>query len=177
MQLLRRTREAEALPRDLTQHVIDVQYECDNHIHMAQRVGPEQGQSWGEWAESLSSMLAESVQRCSDLRHQGHGRRHAQHHVQAAFASAMQQLQTRDYWQEWVDICRKMDHHELWGGKPPADLVFQPNPDNPSEHLLFVKHPVTGVPTIYRTDNILDLPAPDPKKYAKGKYNWYRKGK
>ena len=136
----------------------------------------------GESIEDYAEGLAEAVGNCDAQAHGGDWLPHSKEDQEQAYKAAIEQLLSRDYWQEYVDLQRAIEHYELWNGdnpnpQPVPKMVFQPNPDNPRQWQLFITHPETGLPFLYNiSEKVLDLPPPDPKEYHQGSLGWYRKG-
>lgn len=128
--------------------------------------------------ELIAEDLATLVRECNEDKHiDRHGNPHGQTHPDAdeAYRSAIRQMEERDYWQECLDHCLKVEHFALWGNKHPADIVFQPKPGSPREWQVVIKHPFTGMPHFY--DIGKDFLPPPEKNYVEGKYGYYKKGR
>jgi len=171
-----------SLPHDLTHPFTHVVYEIDNHTHIFAGGG-------FETIEDMAEGLAEAVYECARSReHRDHtGQAHCiQPHdaeeAEKAYKSAIDQLITRDYWAEYLDIQRRIEHYEMWNygnphPRPVPAIVCQPNPNNNNTWQAFVTHPETGIPTPYDIpESLLELPRPEPKHYKKGKLGYYYKG-
>lgn len=168
--------EAVQMPRDLTHPWVHVSYECDSHTHIVNNLKYDPKGSFGEFLEDSANDLAEAILRCEPSRHNGHGQHHDTEHAQKAYSAAVRQLQERDYYREFVELKLKAYHFALWGGHPP-EVVLQPNPEDPSEWLYFKKDSWTGIPEVRRIGDVAEMGPPDPKKYARGKYGFYRRGR
>tara|TARA_Y100000310_G_scaffold276043_1_gene292924 strand:+ start:9860 stop:10468 length:609 start_codon:yes stop_codon:yes gene_type:complete len=79
--------------------------------------------------EEGAELLGEAILACNEDRHNGHGRKHAQGDADAAYKSAIEQLLTRRYDQEWVDLQQKIRAYKRWGGHPPT-AVMMPTQDD-----------------------------------------------
>ncbi len=172
---MERVNYALSLPRDLSHPFTHVFFEVDNHTHIYAAGG-------GELIEEMAAGLAEAVERCGnseglhlDQIGRTHGVQHPPEAPESAYKAAVDQLLTRDYYEEFLDLQRKIEHHDIWGGPVPS-LVFQPKPGE-SAWQASVTHPVTGLPHFYDIpESLLEIPRPDPKYYHEGQLGYYYKG-
>lgn len=174
--------QAISLPGGLSHPFCHVVWECDNHTHIYAAGG-------GEMIEEMAQGLAESVYQCGRTRlhvdHKGVQHctsTHLPSEAEEAYKSAVYQLLTRDYHEEYVDLCRKIEWYELWNKgnphpQPVPALVLQPKPGEKETWQCFVTHPQTGRPHAYDIPaSLLDLPRPDPKQYVEGSLGYYKRG-
>lgn len=176
--------EAKAMPRDLTHPYVHVEYWPQNwpHGHIVTACVMSDGEDFETYVDDVANELAEAVTACHPGGHVSntgrlYGSNHSSVDSEKAYVSASTQLIARDYYQEYLDICRKIEHYNLWGGQP-AELVFQPDftSSDVNDWLMAIKHPETGMPHFYKINQkLLELPPPDPKMYRKGEYGWYGK--
>ena len=162
-----------ALPRGLAHPYTHVNYEVDDHTHTVATIGCDYDN-----VESVAEELVEAVLRCDEDRHDGHGIKHDVDE-EAIYKDAIFQLNTRDYFEEYLVLQRKIEHYQMWGGQPPA-VVFLPDPEDIEQWVMMVTHPITGLPKTYEVPkHMLDAAPPDPKKYARSSSGniWYRRGK
>jgi len=100
-----------------------VEYDIpDSHIHHV----PLGGGTDRLGIEEAAELLSEAILSCSEAKHDGHGRTHTQEDAEKAYHSAVFQLLTRNYDQEWVDLQQKIRAFKRWGGHPPK-VVLMPS--------------------------------------------------
>ena len=162
-----RVERAKQLPRGIHHPWAHVSYDADGHTHIYATGGVDT-------VEECAEGLADAVLICSDSRHDGHGIKHDTSEGEKAYKSAIDQMLTRDYWSEYIDLQRKIEHFEIWGGPVPA-VVLQPSVDDVMQWQLAVTHPETGLPHFYDIGDALKAPPPNLDKFVKGQLGHYRR--
>lgn len=176
VELERRVKVAEQMPRDLTHGWVSVKIEVDGHIHIVSGLSMDYGESWGTYIEDAAEEVSETILDCHNRRERERLIiQHSMDDANAAYKEAISQLATRDYYKEYLDLQRKILFHHMWGGPVPA-MILQPNPEDEGKWQWWLTHPETGRPTIYAIDDVFDMGLPDPKEFHKGKLGYYRKG-
>jgi hypothetical protein len=113
----------------------------------------------GENYESIAEEFAESILSCSPDRHQGHGITHDRKDADAAYYEALEQLASDWDYRQWQEMRGEIARWQLWQGPVPA-FVLTPDAENANLWEALVTHPETGVPTLYKAQNVMDLPDP-----------------
>ena len=136
--------------------------EHEPHGHMLQ-IGDGVNPVEDAWVniEDFATELAESVARCNEDRHQGHGRHHSPKDVQRAFSDATQQLLTKDFEAEHAELSHRAMVNKKWGGQAPAAVLF-PDRDDPKKWRL-VMPDGQGNPVLYNVkDKLMNEIVPSP---------------
>lgn len=137
--------------------LIWAEYDCGEHSHMA--VAHKD-----EGAEVLGEYLADAVLRCDPSRHGGHGRKHTNDQVQAAYKAAVSQALTRDYCREWQELRYKIWLHHQWGNTGPVPAaVLQPDEHDPRQWNLLKVNERGGV-TVHKVKPSFAREMPTPQQ-------------
>ena len=108
-------------------------------------------------SESYAEELAESVARCNEDRHDGHGEKHEEADIQEAFRIGMHQLLSKNFAQDWKEIKHREEMYRKWGGHMPAGVIY---PDQNNDWQVMVPDK-EGNPWITpMRKGALDLPEP-----------------
>ena len=111
--------------------------------------------------EGYAEELSESIIRCNEDRHKGHGRSHPPEEAEKAYKAAVAQLFDRDFEAETLEMKRKQRVFKKWGGQPPAALLL-PTQDHGWQTIITNQE---GDPAMYPVrPGILDDIAPDPRE-------------
>jgi hypothetical protein len=117
------------------------------------------GMSPGEVLEIAADELSQSIEVCSDIRHNGHGQRHEDLDIHQFLEAVSQQMLGRDAHAEWLKIIQQMKAYERWGGHPPKIVIMPDEHDAKALRVMVVDD--DGTPRIYNaTDRARDLLPP-----------------
>jgi hypothetical protein len=123
----------------------------------------------GAQIEEMADGLAMSVLACNEDRHEGHGRTHSQQDVENAHKAAIEQLLTKDFFQESLDLEEKIRLYYKWGGQVPK-MTIMPVQEDDGRGFKLMMPDKQGEPAWYnltkRAKGLLEeaLEPPDPKK-------------
>ncbi len=106
------------------------------HTHLLQ-IGDGVNSIYDTNIESVAEELAETVARCTEDRHEGHGFTHSDAEVEEAYRTAVMQLLTRDYDKEQEEIERGIRRQKKWGG-PVPEMVLFPDAADPKKWNILV---------------------------------------
>ena len=126
--------------------------EHSTHEHMVlldDGLDPRNPFRWtGEEIEDAAGELADSLYRCNDVRHGGHGHRHTTQDIKNAYTAGRNQLYAIDYSSEWQEIKRKIARWNRWKGPVPEMVVV---PDEHDSKIWNVMIPdEDGTPVMYK---------------------------
>ena len=126
--------------------------EHSTHEHMVlldDGLDPRNPFRWtGEEIEDAAGELADSLYRCNDVRHGGHGHRHTTQDIKNAYTAGRNQLYAIDYSSEWQEIKRKIARWHSWKGPVPEMVVV---PDEHDSKIWNVMIPdEDGTPVMYK---------------------------
>ena len=126
--------------------------EHSTHEHMVlldDGFDPNNAFGWtGDDIEYASGELADSLYRCNDARHGGHGHSHTTEDMKNAYSAARNQLYTVDYSASWDNIKKGIAKWKRWHGQVPAMVILPDEHDSKTWNVMIPDE--EGTPIMYK---------------------------
>ncbi len=169
-----------------------ISYETEHgHIHFVP-LGDGTPNGFILETEEAAELLAEAVAGCNELKAGGRGRTHTHEQIESAYMSAIHQLNTTDFEEEWrVEEWKRFLHRKWNGGvrvhpqqkmRPVPEAIIMPV-DGANDWQLMMPDKKTGDPVLYPLnkrflkDIAESIPAPNSSNSVKADVGFYSKEK